>query len=307
MTKKTGRLGGPASIGETSFDILNVAGMLMLCLITLYPFWYVLVLSLNDGADAAKGPIWFWPREFTFVNYLYVFQNPYITNSFVISILRSVVGSVSLVAVILLAAYSLSKKYLPLRKYILYFLLIPMFVGGSVIANYVVIVKLGLMNNFLVYILPSAFSFFFMIIVRTFIEQLPEGLDESARIDGAGDLHIFLRIVIPLSKPIIAAMLFFGIVGHWLEFGTNLFYITDRSLYVVQYVLYMVVLSNQSGDMLALMQATGKVPTNVGQTLPTPQVLKMSTLITITLPLLFIYPFFQKYFIKGLMVGAIKA
>lgn len=295
------------SWGERIFDVCNVASLLALCGLVLYPFWYVLVLSLNDGADAAKGPIWFWPREFTTINYTYVFNNPLITDAFVVTISRSIIGALFGVAVMTLVAYALSKRDIPGRKAIIYFFMIPMFIAGSVISNYVVIVKLGLLNHFLVYILPGAFVFLYMIIIRTFIEQLPIDLEESAMMDGAGYMQIFLRIILPLSKAILAAMLFFGVVTHWLDFGANLLYVTDRSLFVLQYVLYMVVLSNQSSDMLEIMQASGRLPQHVGNRLPTPQVLKMSTLIVVTMPLLFVYPFFQRYFVKGMMIGAVKA
>ncbi|RAP77892.1 carbohydrate ABC transporter permease [Paenibacillus montanisoli] len=292
--------------GEKIFNICNITLLLLLCLVTLYPFWYVLVLSFNVGIDAAKGPIWFWPRDFTWDNYNYVFHNPMIKSAFFVTIGRAILGSLFSICVMLLAAFALSKRFLPGRRMILYFLMIPMFISGSLISNYVVMVKLGLLNNFLVYIIPGAFSFFFMIIIRTFIEQIPEGVEESAMIDGAGFYQIFIKIIVPLCKPILAAMLFFSIVGHWLDFGTNLLYVNEEKLYVLQYVLYLVVIANKGSDMINLMQFSGTVPT-VKDAVPTPEVLKMSTLMVVTLPLLFVYPFFQRFFIKGMMVGAIKA
>ncbi|RAP76581.1 carbohydrate ABC transporter permease [Paenibacillus montanisoli] len=295
------------SIGERTFDLANVLLILLLCAITLYPFWYVLVLSLNEGKDAARGPIWFWPREFTLQNYEYVIRNPYIVHAFLITVTRAVIGSLVSIGVMFLAAYSLSKRNLAGRKTYLYFLMIPLFIGGNVVTNYVVMAKLGMLNNFLVYILPGAFSFFFMIIIRTFIEQLPESLEESAMLDGAGHYEILKSIIAPLSKPIIAAMLFFSVVSHWLDLSTNLLYVTDRSLYVVQYVLYMVVLSSSPGDLSDITNVAMRLQSQSSGSLPTPEVLKMATLIAVTLPLLFIYPFFQKYFVKGMLVGAIKA
>lgn len=294
------------SSGERTFDIANVLFILILCAITLYPFWYVLVLSFNNGADAAKGPIWFWPREFTLQNYEYALRNPAIVNAFFITISRAILGSLLSVGVMLLAAYALSKRYLIFRKQYLYYFLIPLFIGGTVITNYLVMAKLGLLNNFLVYILPSAFAFFYMILIRTFMEQLPIEMEESAKMDGAGYLRIFLKIAVPLSKPIIAAMLFFSVVNHWLDLTANLLYITDKSLYVLQYVVYRAVLSSQPGEMDITKIASMLSNTNNGK-VPTPEVLKMATLMTVTFPMLFIYPFFQKYFVKGLMVGAIKA
>lgn len=289
------------------FDVFNIFSILMLCCVTLYPFWYVLVMSFNDGQDAALGPIWFWPREFTLNNYIYALANPYIKLAFLITLARALTAPIISVSVMLLAAFSLSKRHLPGRKAILYYLMVPMFFGGSIVSNYVVMAKLGLLNNFLVYIIPGAFNFFLMIIIRTFIEQLPEGLEESAMMDGAGYFQILYKVIVPLSSPIIAAMMFFGVVGAWLDLSANLLYVTKEKLFVLQYVLYTVVLSTQSDNIFAFMKASGTVPQNITTNLPTPQVLKMSTLMLVTMPLVFVYPFFQRYFVTGLLVGAIKA
>jgi len=291
------------------FDIFNAGFMIVLCFVMIYPFWYVLVYSLNTGADAMRGPIWFWPRQFTLDNYRYVIENPYISRAFLVTIARVLIAPTFSVTVNMLAAYALSKRFLPGRRGILYFFLIPMFIGGTTVSNFVVIAKLGLLNNFLVYVLPGAFGFFTMVLMRTFIEQIPEALEESARIDGANHNQVFVRIILPLSKPILAAMLFFAVVGAWLDFGTTLLYITDRNLYVLQYVLYMVMLSNQAQSMLQMVMSQGASaigPMSNGE-LPTPEVLKMAILVTVTVPLLFVYPFFQKYFVQGMMVGAVKS
>lgn len=291
---------------EKAFDIANIVFMILLSFATLYPFWYVIVLSLNLSSDASRGPIWFWPREFTLENYIYVLKNPAIIQAFGVTIARSLIGSALSVVINLAAAYAISKRYLPGRKIILFFFLLPMFVGGSVITNYLIFAKVGLLNNFLVYVIPGAFSFFSMIIIRTFIEGLPDGLEEAAMIDGAGYVKLFLKIVFPLCTPILAAMFFFGIVGGWLDFGTNLLYVTNKSLYVLQYVLYLAIHS-QDQDMFAqMMRSSGRV-LEYNKKPPTPEVLKMSTLVVVTLPLLFVYPFFQRFFVKGMMVGAIKA
>ncbi|RAP78431.1 carbohydrate ABC transporter permease [Paenibacillus montanisoli] len=297
------------STGERVFDTLNILFMLVLIAITIYPFWYIIVMSLNEGNDAMAGPIWFWPRKFTLINYEYALNNPYLIQSFLVTVARAVLGALLSISVLLLAAYALSKRYLKFRKTYIFLFMIPLFIGGNVVTNYLVIAKFGLLNNFLVYILPGAFSFFFMIIIRTFIEQLPEGMEESAMIDGAGYLRVFYHIIIPLAKPILAAMAFFVMVSAWLDFSSNLFYITKKSLYVMQYWLYLVTLGQSNTDFMDAMKV-GAAIQNAAQGVsaqPTPQVLKMSTLVIVTLPLLFIYPFFQRFFIKGMLVGAIKA
>lgn len=299
------------SFGGKIFDACNMIFMILLCFITIYPFWYVLVYSLNEGHDAMNGPIWFWPREFTWQNYKFAFENPYIIQASLVTIGRVTLGTLITLAVNMMAAFALSKRDLPGRKSIISFLIIPMFIGGTVISNYLIMTKLGLINNFLVYIVPGAFGFFTMVIIRTFIEQIPPELEESAMLDGATFMKMFIHIVLPLSKPILAAMGFFAVVGHWLDFGTTLLYITDKGLYTLQYVLYMVIKSNEANSLIQMAQSnSGRVAdltSMVNQSLPTPEVLKMAILVLTTAPLLIVYPFFQKYFVKGMMVGAIKA
>lgn len=308
-TKKQSRVGG--SLGGKLFDLCNVAFMILLCAATIYPFWYVLVYALNDGHDAMRGPIWFWPRHFTLANFQAALDNPYMTKAFVVTVGRVLIGTLFSLAVNVLAAYALSKRDLPGRKAVTAILILPLFIGGTVISHYVVIAKLGLLNNFLVYIVPGAFGFFTMVMMRTFIEQLPDGIEESAMIDGAGYVQTFGKIVLPLCKPILAAFGFFAVVGHWLDFGTTLLYITDKTYYTLQYVLYMVIKSNEADAFMQLANSTSgraaEAASIVNQSTPTPEVIKMAVLVIVTVPLLAVYPFFQKYFVKGMFVGAIKA
>ena len=295
------------SAGENIYDTFNVIFMLFLAFVTIYPFWYVLVYSFNEGRDAAKGGLWFWPRKWTLQNYKYVFGNPYINNAFFVTISRTVIGSLIHMVVTGFAAYTLMKKDLPGRKFIIYFYMMPMFIGGTLVSNYLVNAKLGLLNNFLVYIIPGAFSFFMMLVIRTFFEGIPESLEESAMLDGAGYYTVFFRIYLPLSGPIIATTLFFSAVGHWLDYYTNLIYVSDKHLYTLQYVLYKVVVASETSDMMRELQESGRLLTLTSEQQVTTQGLKMATLVVVTFPILFVYPFFQKYFIKGVLVGAVKA
>jgi putative aldouronate transport system permease protein len=293
------------------FDTVNVIFMLIFSCVTIYPFWYILILSFNDGKDANLGSIWFWPRVLTLENYVYVFKYPNLQSAFVVTVARCILGAVLSVVVCMLAAYSLSKRFLPGRKAILIFFMMPMFIGGTIISNYVVMVKLGLMNNFFVYVLPGAFAFFSMIIMRTFIEGIPIDIEESAMLDGANYWDIFIRIILPLSKPIIAAFLFFGIVSGWLDLYTNLLFVTKRSLYTLQYILYSVINSSEATKLINFSQDPTAVSRMMqrasSSNVPTPSVIKVTVMVVVTFPILFVYPFFQKYFIKGMMVGAIKA
>lgn len=298
--------------GERVFDFFNTLFMVFVCLVTIYPFWYVLVLSFNTGQDAAAGPIWFWPREFTLDNYKYVFQYEALQRAFGVTLARCAVGSVLNVGVTLLAAYALSKRTLPGRKAIIFFFMLPMFIGGSVISNYVVFVKLNLLNNFLVYVIPGCFTFFNMVIMRTFIEGIPTELEESAWLDGASFGVSFIKIILPLCKPVVAAMLFFAVVHYWLDLYTNLLYVTKKELQVLQYVLYQVINSSEASRFVDMSSMGAAIERRLeqsgsGAALPTPEVIKMTVMVVVTFPLLFVYPFFQKYFVKGMLVGAVKA
>lgn len=291
---------------EIIFDALNTVMLFIFGAATLYPFWYVLILSLNEGRDAALGGIWFWPRKLTFSNFQLVLDNPMLKSSYFITVARTVSGSLLTLVVTTFAAYALSKKFLRGRSLLISYFMLPMFIGGTVVSNYIIIANLGLINNFLIYILPGCFNFFYMIIIRTFINDIPDSLEESAKLDGANYLKIMFRIVLPVCMPVIAAILLFTGVDHWLDFYTNLIYVQNENLYTVQYLLYLVVRANQPS---ILMEKTGSMTGNISmlqRKQVTSESIQMATLIVTTLPILFIYPFLQKYFIKGILIGAIK-
>lgn len=291
------------------FDIVNVAFLLVFSFVVIYPFWYVLVIAFADSRSTALGAMYWWPREFTLSNFRFILANPAIPQAFLVTTARTVLAPMVNVSVCMLAAFALSKRKLPFRKSITLFLIIPMFISGSIMTNYLLMVKIGLVNNFLVYILPGAFNFFTMVIMRSFMEAIPKEITEdSARIDGAGHGRIFFLIVVPLSKPIIATFLFYAAVYAWLDFGTNLLYVTRRQLFVLQYILYTILRDVRDAAVIA--QQTLGITTTRARMMedqPLPQTIKMTALALVTFPLLFVYPFFQKYFVKGMYIGAIKA
>jgi len=302
------------SPGERIFDYLNVIFMILLAIVMIYPFWYVLIIAFNHGDDARFGGIYLWPRSFTLDNFHYVLRYPGLWRAAYITVLRCITGASLSVFICLLTAYALSKRYLKGRKVIIFFLLIPMFFGGTIIARYIVMAQLGLINNFLVYIIPGAFSYFTAIILRSFIDALPYELQESAMMDGAGHFRIFGQIIVPLLKPAIAAWMFFGIVAHWLDVTTNVFFITDRSLWVLQYIMHRVLASAEAtviistnDPLTAAMQMRYLSQQQSTFKPPTEQVISMAIIAVVTFPMLVIYPFFQRFFVKGTISGAIKA
>lgn len=284
---------------EVAFDLLNVIGMLFICFITLYPIWYVLVNSFNDGTDAMRGGIYWWPREFSLENFQAVFQNSGIMQAMWITVAKTVIGTVAHVFFTAMVAYAFSRKDLIGGK--LYILLgtITLFFGGSLIPYYLLIRDLHMLDSFLVYIIPALFSFFDLIIFMTFFREIPDGLEEAAKIDGANDLSIFVRVIIPVSMPVIATIALFHGVYQWNDYFTGMLYINNTDLQPIQTYLYRVVAQSSSNQMMA--NAPGGITKSV-----TSQSIKLATMVVTTLPIVLVYPFLQKYFVKGLMIGSIK-
>ena len=298
------------TVPELIFDSANMLFMWILLVVMLFPFWYVLVLSFNEGRDATLGGVYLWPRMFTLENYAFVLGNPVLWRAYYITISRTITGSLLAVAVTGLMAYSLSKRHLPGRIVMLFFLMLPMFIGGTMVSRYIVYSFLGMLNTFWVYILPTAFNFFHMIIIRTFIYGLPVSMEESAKLDGAGYMRIFVSIVVPLCIPVVAVIFLFNAVTHWLDFSTNLIFVTDRRLRTAQYLLHQIVLEQR----ISALQEEEMLWRGMGADLQdrymrgsiTPHALQMTTLVIVTVPILFLYPFIQRFFIQGVRIGAIK-
>ena len=275
----------------------------ILCFMTIYPFYWVAIYSISDGRAVVANPISFLPIKTTLINYKAVFANRGIMSSFLVSISRTVIGGFSHLLVVGLAAYALSKKDLVFRKGFLIFFVITMYFSGGLLPFYVLIVKLNLDNNFLVYILPMLFSGFNMLILKVFFEQLPASLEESAKLDGAGDLIIFSRIVVPLSSPVIATVLLFIGVDHWNAWFDAFLFVTKISLFPLQTLLHKIILESQTATMFDIMK---KSFSSAATKSVTSEAIKMTTVMVATVPILVVYPFLQKYFTKGIMIGAVK-
>ena len=274
--------------------------MLILCIVTLYPFIYTLSYSFSDGHSVLSNPIEILPVDFTLNNYRAVFNNDKIAKAFVISVLRTVIGLTYTLMVTGTAAYMLSKRFLPGNRFLSYFFVIPMYVGGGMIATFVNIAQLGLMNNFLVYILPYGFFAYYMLIMRTYFAGIPDSLEESAQLDGANDIRIFFSIIVPLSAPIFATIALFAGVLQWNMWYDAMVYVPNIKLHPLQLVLQNV-LKQASG------LANMKLLAQAAEIKVTAEAVQMATLIVATVPILAIYPFVQRYFVKGIMIGSVKA
>ena len=222
------------STGDMIFDAVNTIFLLALSLIMIYPMYYIIVYSFNEGLDAMKGGLYLWPRVFTTFNYEYVFSNGVIKNAYVITILRTLIGTLTGLLVTGITAYGMSLKTLPYRKGLLIICLVPMLFNGGLIPYYIQLSRLHLLDSFWVYIIPAMFNIWNMFVMMKFFMGIPESLRESALIDGAGEFTIFFKIIIPLSKPVLAAIGLFIAVTHWNDWYSGAFYISSSKLLPVQ-------------------------------------------------------------------------
>ncbi len=270
----------------------------------LYPFWNGLVISLNEGLDTAKGGITFWPRQFTLENYEIVFEDKNLVNGFMISISRTLIGTVTALFATALLAYGMTKNHLMGRKIYLFLFVFTMYFGGGLIPTFLLIKSLGLMNNFLVYIIPSLISVWNMIVMRTFFKGLPAGLEESAQIDGCTNWGIFFRIVLPLSGPVLATLGLFTAVAHWNDWFMPSIYITQSDLWPVQTVLRRILNANILSDQMGGIDSM--TSEKMARRSITSKSLINATIMVVTIPIILVYPFVQRYFVKGVMVGSLK-
>ena len=293
------------SLGTRVFDLGNNIFMMFLCVITLYPYINQLAIALNEGKDTAFGGITIFPRKFTLANLELVFQNSQFFNGMFVSVSRVVVATIIVLIVTTAAAYGLSRKYLPFKNVLLGVLIIPGYISVGLVPTFILFKYLGLINNFWVYVLPRAFSFYNMLIIMSFLRGLPDELEESAIIDGANEVQVFFKIIIPLSTPVLATIALWTAVDHWNDWITTLLFVTERKLYTIQYLLMQVVKESETLQ-AALSEAsiTGGGIRDVA--MPTPEAVRSATFVIATLPIMLVYPFMQRYFVKGIVLGAVK-
>jgi putative aldouronate transport system permease protein len=287
------------SVGELSFDMLNVLFMLLIMASTLYPFIYIAFASVSDAVELTKHRgILFNPLGFSLDAYKTVFANERIITGYQNTIFYVIVGTLFNLFMTSLGAYVLSRRNLMLKNPLMLMITITMFFGGGLIPMFLLINDLGLYNTRWALIIPGAISTWNLIVMRTSFLGVPQSLEESAKIDGATDFTILFRVIIPLSLPVMAVMSLFYAVGHWNSYFGALIYLTDAKLFPLQLVLREVLLSNSMEEML-----TGISQTDRYQVALT---IKYATVMVATLPILLLYLFLQKYFVKGVLVGSLK-
>jgi putative aldouronate transport system permease protein len=289
---------GRTSFGEKAFDGANILFMALFCFSAVYPFLYLLALSLEHPSSSLL-VVRLWPDRFYLGSYAKVFKSGLIAYGFVNSLFRTVVGSALSLIVSVCLAYPLSKRYFPNRTFWMGFIVFTMFFSGGLVPTYLLVKNLGLIDTRWSMILPGLVPTFTMIIIRNYFMTLPESIEDSAKIDGANDVTILFRIVVPMSMSIIATAVLWIAVGHWNAWFDCLIYINSTKKQVLQLMLRRLVIEG-SQEMVELdSQMADLVQAN-------PETIKAATIMIVTLPILILYPFLQKYFVKGIVVGSLK-
>ena len=289
-------------------DIINVIVLLAFTFLCFYPFWYIFIGSVSNPNISVR-TLTFLPRDVTWFNYREVLRSKGLMEAMTVSVARTVLGTLLSVLLTSFMAYLFTLQKMPARKFFYRLVIITMYLSGGLIPTFLVFKSYGLLNSFWVYIIPGAISVYNMVLVKTFMENgVPESLGESASLDGAGPMTIFFRIMLPLSLPILATIALFVAVGQWNSWFDHMIYNTRNSdLDTLQYLLYKKL---NEANKIAEAARSGST-TMVGEMLTkqmtlTPDSIRMTITMLVTLPILCVYPFLQKYFVKGIMVGAVK-
>ncbi|MDD3212234.1 MAG: carbohydrate ABC transporter permease [Eubacteriales bacterium] len=285
----------------TAFDIFNAIFMTILTIVMIYPFINIFAISLNEGTDAVRGGIYLWPRKFTMSNYEYVFSNSSLLRGAMVSVLRVLVGVTTGVIGNAMLGYIVSCRTFYGRKFMRILFLITMYFSGGLIPTYLLMIRLGYMNTFQVYWVPSIFSAFYMLLAASYIQNLPDALFEAARLDGCSELRILFSIVLPLCIPMLACIAVYLGVDQWNSWFDVSLYSKDGKWDNLQIILYR--LLNQSTALQKMME---KQRAAVAMKTLQPLTVRAATTIVVTIPIIFIYPFFQKYFVSGITIGSVK-
>ncbi|BBI36496.1 carbohydrate ABC transporter permease [Cohnella abietis] len=291
---------------EVTFQTLNYLVFTVFTVVCIYPFYYLLIVSLSDPQEASKGLVTFWPIELTFNNYAQILKIDGIGRAFFISGFRAIIGTVLTLLFTSMFAYGLTKQRTFGRKFMYRAVVISMYLNAGLIPWFITMKMLGLKDSFLLYILPGLIGPFFLILIKTYFEQISAAIEESALVDGAGYFTIFLKIIMPISTPIVAAVAVFSAVGHWNSWQDNFFLVSDRNLQTIQLVLLNFLRESETiAQQLAQNQNGLQELANANRTL-TPFTIKTTITMVVSIPIICVYPWLQKYFVKGIMLGAVK-
>ena len=287
------------SLGEKVFTVFNYIFFTVLCLIMVYPFWHVAMESLSSTSAVLRGGVFLYPKGFTLGTYQSVFKNPNIFSGFRTSILVTVTGSLAGTLLTAMTAYPLSKSRLRGGKVMMMLVLFTMIFSAGMIPNFLLIKNLGIYDTRWALILPGLISAYNCVLMKNFFYSIPESLEESAKIDGANDVQVFFRIVLPLSKATIATIILFNAVGYWNDYMSTVLYVQALDKWSLQAVLRQMLTNTQQAMEQAGVDVLAQSNTNA-------VTIKAASIVVTTLPILVVYPFVQKYFVKGVMIGGVK-
>ena len=292
------------SFADQLFSILNYLGFAILTLICIFPFYYLFIQTISNNALSAAGNVTFYPKGIHFSNYVEVLKVKGLSHAALVSVGRTVLGTIGTVIGSAFLGYLFTKRKMAGRVFWYRFVIVTMYFNAGIIPWFIVMMNLNLTNNFWAYILPAIISPFNVILVKTFVESLPEALEESAEMDGAGTFTLFTRIVFPLIMPIIATIAIFSAVNQWNSFMDTVFLMTKDKYYTLQFVLYKYL--NESNSLAAIIKS-GQGLENIDLSkLQTSTSVRTTVAMIVVTPILAVYPFFQRYFVKGIMIGAVK-
>jgi putative aldouronate transport system permease protein len=294
----------PGSVSSRVFDVFNYLFFGIFTLLCVYPFYYIFINTISDNTLTARGQVLFWPAGVHLTNYSQVMKIQGLGEATLISVARTGLGTLLSVFASAFVGYLVTKDKMWHRKIWYRFIVATMYFNAGIIPWYILMMNLHLTNNFLGYIIPGIMSPFNIILVKTYVESIPPALEESAQIDSAGYWVRFFRIILPLCLPILATVTVFTAVGQWNSFQDTLFLMTDRKLYTLQFLLYRYI--NESNALATVLKNTGG-NVNINLSLvQTPTSVRMTVTMIVVAPILLVYPFFQRYFVGGIMIGAVK-
>ena len=284
--------------GEWVLDIVKVVFLAFVVVVTVYPFWNIFIISINDATDAIRGGLYFLPRKLSLSSYAEILGRSTFLASIKVSVGRTLIGTPIAVLVTAMLAYPLSRKDLVGRKFWNLLFVFTMYFGGGLVPYYMVLKGIHMLNTFWVFIFPMMMSVYNMILIRSYIESMPDSLFEAAKIDGANDLVVLLRIVLPLSKAMLATLALFYAVGRWNSFQDSILYINKDSLYTIQVRLRQLI---QASQISTMMEDIPEMKDNL-----VAETVKAACMVFSMIPVMIVYPWLQKYFVKGVMIGSVK-
>ena len=287
--------------GEWVLDIVKVVFLAFVVVVTVYPFWNIFIISINDATDAIRGGLYFLPRKLSLSSYAEILGRSTFLASIKVSVGRTLIGTPIAVLVTAMLAYPLSRKDLVGRKFWNLLFVFTMYFGGGLVPYYMVLKGIHMLNTFWVFIFPMMMSVYNMILIRSYLESMPDSLFEAAKIDGANDLVVFVKMVIPLSKPILMTVALFVAINQWNSWFDAYLYTSDQALKPMQSILVEILNQYQTGASTSQAMSNAKAGVTV-----TPDSIRMAATMVATLPIIMVYPFVQKYFVKGIMLGAVK-